>query len=66
MQKDDKLHVDYVQFMEKIIKHEHASPIPDEELNAPPGQFWYLLHFQVYHPKKPDQIRVIFDCSAVV
>ena len=35
MQKDDKLHADYVQFMEKIIKREHASPIPDEELNVP-------------------------------
>lgn len=65
MQKDDKLHADYVQFMEKIIKREHASPIPDEELNAPSGQFWYLPHFQVYHPKKPDQIRVVFECSTV-
>ena len=51
--------------MEKIIKREQASPIPDEKLNAPPGQFWYLPHFQVYHPKKTDQIRVVFDCSAV-
>ena len=25
----------------------------------------YLLHFNVYHPRKPDQIRVVFDCSAV-
>ena len=25
---------------------------------------WYLPHFGVYHPRKPDQIRVVFDSSA--
>ncbi|PFX27723.1 hypothetical protein AWC38_SpisGene7574 [Stylophora pistillata] len=28
------------------------------------GQVWYLPHFGVYHPRKPDQIRVVFDSSA--
>lgn len=28
------------------------------------GRTWYLPHFGVYHPKKPDQIRVVFDSSA--
>ncbi|XP_078345322.1 uncharacterized protein LOC144630841 [Oculina patagonica] len=33
--------------------------------NAPlPGQVWYLPHFGVYHPRKPNQIRVVFDSSA--
>ena len=27
-------------------------------------QVWYLPHFGVYHPKKPNQIRVVFDSSA--
>ena len=25
---------------------------------------WYLPHHGVYHPKKPEKIRVVFDCSA--
>ena len=29
-----------------------------------PGELWYLPHFGVYHPKKPTQIRVVFDSSA--
>ena len=25
---------------------------------------WYIPHHGVYHPKKPDKIRVVFDCAA--
>ena len=25
---------------------------------------WYITHHGVYHPKKPNKIRVVFDCSA--
>ncbi len=57
--------MDYVEFMEKMIKREHASRVSDDELQASKGHVWFLPHFQVYHPKKPDQIRVVFDCSAV-
>ena len=28
-------------------------------------QIWYLAHHGVYHPKKTNKIRVVFDCSAV-
>ena len=27
-------------------------------------KIWYILHHGVYHPKKPNKIRVVFDCSA--
>ena len=25
---------------------------------------WYLPHHPVFHPQKPDKVRVVFDCSA--
>ena len=28
------------------------------------GRTWYLPHVGVYHPRKPDQIRLVFDSSA--
>lgn len=28
------------------------------------GEKWYILHCSVYHPKKPEKLRVVFDCSA--
>jgi hypothetical protein len=31
---------------------------------GPLGTHWYLPHHPVYHPQKPDKIRVVFDCSA--
>lgn len=47
--------------MEKIFNNGHAERAPtlhqDEEC-------WYLPSFGVYHPRKPDQIRVVFDSSA--
>ena len=29
------------------------------------GECWYLPLFGLYHPKKPNQIRGVFDSSAV-
>ena len=56
---------DYVEFMGKIIEKGHASPVPIEEITKPQsGRLWYLPHFGVYHPRKPTQIRVVFDSSA--
>ena len=51
--------------MEKIFNHHHASAIPANELTTAPGKVWYLPHFDIYNPKKPDQVRVVFDCSAI-
>ena len=57
---------DYIEFMAKMLDKGHAVPVPDEEIssNEDSGQLWYLPHFGVYHPKKRDQIRVVFDYSA--
>lgn len=29
-----------------------------------PGNVWYIPHQGVYHSRKPNKIRVVFDCSA--
>jgi len=31
---------------------------------AQTGQVWYIPHHGIYHTKKPNKIRVVFDCSA--
>ncbi|KAL6479012.1 hypothetical protein MHYP_G00124450 [Metynnis hypsauchen] len=52
--------------MEEIISEEIISK-GDAELTpvTPEGDtVWYIPHHGVYHPKKPDKLRVLFDCSA--
>ena len=63
--KDERARENYIAFMQKILERQHASRVPDKELTPTPGKVWYLPHFDVYHPKKPDQVRVVFNCSAL-
>ncbi|XP_039534522.1 uncharacterized protein LOC120483523 [Pimephales promelas] len=51
----------YVEFMKKIFANGHAELAPP--LREDEG-CWYLPTFGVYHPQKPNQIRVVFDSSA--
>lgn len=51
----------FLAFMQKILDNEHAELAP----YIPAGkERWYLPLFGVYHPRKPDQIRGVFDASA--
>lgn len=49
------------EFMQKILDRQHAEPVPVTASNA---EKWYLQLFSVYHPKKPNSVRVVFDSSA--
>jgi hypothetical protein len=52
---------DYKSFMADIIKNGHAELVCDEGTD---GGRWYIPHHGVYHPNRPEKIRVVFDCSA--
>ncbi|XP_040298329.1 uncharacterized protein LOC121009343 [Bufo bufo] len=51
----------FVAFMEKIFCNDHAELAPPLQEHE---ECWYLPSFGVYHPRKPNQIRVVFDSSA--
>ena len=55
----------YVEFMSKVIQNGYVEKVPQ---GTPPNEgsksVWYIPHHGVYHPKKPNKIRVVFDCSA--
>ena len=51
----------YKSFMNKIISKGYAKQSDDASQN---GRVWYLPHHGVYHPLKPEKIRVVFDCRS--
>ncbi|KAJ8333778.1 hypothetical protein SKAU_G00410970 [Synaphobranchus kaupii] len=61
LEKNPKFKDDYVRFMEGIFKDGDAERAENEPEK---GNVWYIPHQGVYHPRKPDKIRVVFDCSA--
>ena len=51
----------YSEFIAEMLKEGHAELAVDA---AKPGEVYYIPHHGVYHPRKPDKLRVVFDCSA--
>ena len=64
LKKDSKYRSHYETFMKDMIDKEQAEKVPDNELHLDNGRVWYIPHHGVYHPQKPDKIRVVFDASA--
>ena len=42
----------------------YARQVPDKQLNPTDKPLWYLPHHAVFHPHKPDKLRVVFHCAA--
>ncbi|XP_063959911.1 uncharacterized protein LOC135155123 [Lytechinus pictus] len=61
--KNQKFLDDYKTFMDDVITN-YAERVPDDCLKVRDGRVNYIPHTGVYHPHKPDKIRVVFDCSA--
>ncbi|XP_060574183.1 uncharacterized protein LOC132731902 [Ruditapes philippinarum] len=62
--KDDLYQTQYTAFIEDMIKKGYAERVPMEDIDRKDGHVWYIPHHGVFHPQKPDKIRVVFDCSA--
>ncbi|XP_070571257.1 uncharacterized protein [Ptychodera flava] len=64
LRNNPKFHADYQKFMADILEKGYAVQVPNHELDRDDGRVWYIPHHGVYHPKIPEKIRVVFDCSA--
>lgn len=60
LERDERYRTDYIKYMNDIIERGDAEEVKDEGL---PGETWYIPHHGIYHPKKPEKLRVVFDCS---
>ena len=61
--KNPKFLEDYQVFMKDVIDL-CAEKVPLDRLKVHDGRTNYVPRTGVYHPRKKDQIRVVFDCSA--
>lgn len=64
LERNKIMHTHYVDFMTNLIDKGFAVEVDDSNKEETPGHIWYLPHHGVYHPKKPNKLRVVFDCSA--
>ena len=62
--RDTLLRDRYAANMEDMFSKKYASKVPDEELMRSDGKVWYLPHHAVVNPKKPEKVRIVFDCAA--
>ena len=63
MVKDPVFHKRYSTVMKKYEKEGAAREVSDEKL-ATLKLLWYLPHHAVWHPRKPEESRVVFDCAS--
>ena len=49
--------------MKDLLDKRNAEPVPLQN-TASSKPCWYLPHFGIYHPQKPEKIRVVFDSAA--
>ncbi|XP_068756394.1 uncharacterized protein [Montipora capricornis] len=61
--KNPKFLEDYQVFVKDVIDL-CAEKVPSDRVKVQDGRINYVPHTGVYHPRKKDQIRVVFDCSA--
>ena len=61
LSKDQRYKEQYIRFMSEVIEKGDAEEAHRE---AKEGEKWYIPHHGIYHPQKPDKLRVVFDGSA--
>lgn len=62
LQRDAILKGKYTDFMEDLFRKNYAEKVTSADLSL--KDTWYLPHHPVFHPQKPEKVRVVFDCSA--
>ena len=66
MKRDPILKKKYVELVELMLQKGYAERI-DEEDDVDLGdssKIWYVPHHSVVNPRKPEKLRIVFDCGA--
>ncbi len=61
--KDSDLFQKYSAYMQDLLQKGYARKLPEEERCKQSNTTLYLAHHLVFHPQKPDKVRIVFDCA---
>ena len=61
LSKDEKKAKHVTDFMQRMLDNKHCEKAPTLKSGE---EHWYLPVFGVYHPRKPESIRLVFDSSS--
>ena len=65
LKKDPELHMKYSKGIQDYVEKSYAEKIPEDQIsNSDEPAVWYLPHHPVFHPQKPEKVRIVFDCAA--
>jgi hypothetical protein len=62
--RDSSLKEKYTAGIADLLDKGYAEMVPPTEVDTASGYVWYLPHHPVIHPRKPDKLRIVFDCAA--
>ncbi|XP_067045816.1 uncharacterized protein [Acropora muricata] len=62
--RDEEFFRKYKDTIDDYIAKGYAHRVPDEQLDVIDKPLWYLPHHAVFHSRKPDKLRIVFDCAA--
>ena len=65
LQRDSQLKDKYQEQMDIALKKGYAERVPDGDAEQGLSErLWVIPHHPVINPKKPEKVRVVFDCAA--
>ena len=62
LQRDKNSNSKYFKDMKAVLDAGYAKPVPENITY----KIWYIPHHPVVNSKKPDIVRIVYDCAAVV
>ena len=64
LKKNKNLQQKYTEGIQDLLKRGYAEPVLDANIEGPRGKTWYLPHHPVINLKKPEKVRIVYDCAA--
>ncbi|KAF4514206.1 UNVERIFIED_CONTAM: hypothetical protein B566_EDAN019426, partial [Ephemera danica] len=61
---DEEFFIRYSNVIQQNIKKGYARLVPEEQLIPSFAPRWYLPHHAVINPRKPEKLRVVYDCAS--